>query len=468
MKKRSNQKFHSILAAAVACSVLVACGMARAENHALIMSIDYRGVLPPRGGELPGSNQDGMIAKRIALGIGVPEANITWLRNDQLKLSAMTEAFNALIDRVKEGDKVFLYYSGHGHQKSASGGRKCTQMMVAHDLGFFPDEQVRRLLDILANRASQVVMFNDSCFSGGGAGPDTKALRDTGGAVPKYFEDSKAGSSNDPDYVCGQAVNKDVVERTLGVFKRPQPARMLYVAASADNEVSWSTPAGSVATLAWAQCLGSKSADRDGNGLVDGNELKQCAQEVIQRTSRQTQTVTLLGSASLPLAFNAGGNSGGSNPVANPARALESFLASADPTIKVSLAVAKANLKIDQDLLDFSVGTDRDGYLHLLHVGTDGKFYVLFPNGEDRNNFVKAGSHRFPRPAWGIKALGPAGTGYIMAYLSDAPRDFSKELDKQGGFGTGDSTEGTVRKLGVVALTGRFGASQVVPINEVR
>lgn len=470
MKTTSQQStaLRRLALAAIAACTLGLADLAQADNHALIMTIDYKGVLPPGGGELPGIDQDGLLAKRIALGMGISDDHIVWMRNDQLRMDGMLGALRDLLARVKEGDKVLIYYSGHGFQGAGKGASKCSQALVAHDLAFYYDDQVRKLLDTLASKASQVVMLNDSCFSGGAVAAESKGIRSLGGDVAKYYPDAKASPANSSDYQCGQAVNKEISERTLGVFKRSQPARMLYIAASADNEVSYASPNGSYATLAWSQCLSSNAADRDGNGLIDGDELRQCSQDIISRTSRQRQTITLTGTSALPLSFVASNGGSGGATVANPGRTLESFRASADPTIRVGLSVAKSSLKIDQDLLDFSVNTDRDGYLTLLHVGTDGKFYVLFPNALDKNNYLKGGTHRFPRAAWGIKAQGPVGKSYIMAYLSDAPRDFSKELDTEGPFISGEPTEATVRKLAVVALTNRFGASPVVSINEVR
>ena len=64
-------------------------------------------------------------------------------------------------------------------------------------------------------------------------------------------------------------INKDFGTRTLGVVARERPAQMLYVAASADSEVSRATNNGSWATQAWEACLGSGGADRDRNGIGD-------------------------------------------------------------------------------------------------------------------------------------------------------------------------------------------------------
>lgn len=457
------KKIPALLALA-ACLALT--GAVRAENHALIMTIDYAGTraqLPPTGIEA-----DGRMAAEIAQGMGVPAANIRWLRNGSLGMEGLTAALQDLLNnRVREGDKVFLYYSGHGTQTEGR-GVKCTEGMVSADLRAYTDDKLEAALEALAAKASQVVMLNDSCFSGGQA---TKSLdRGVGdGAVAKVFYNDKSGAASDADYVCNQPVNKSGLGRTLGVVGAKPSTRMLYIAASADNEVSWAAREGSTATLAWSRCLSNRAADRDGNGIIDGEELRQCAQAMIDRAGGKKQTITLKGESGLPLSFTASaGGSGGSAAPSNMSQALETLRRAADPTMLVEISVANPQLKINRDLLDFSVRTAQAGYLYLLHIGTDGKFYQLFPNGRDSNNQVTAGTHRFPRPSWGIQAQGPEGTGYVMAYLSNTPRNFGKELGNEGGFATAAPTAGTVRSLGVVALDGRYGASSVAAIQEVR
>lgn len=456
------------LASAAAATCALAAGTpALAENHALIMTIDYAGT-PAR---LPaaGIEADGKTATKIAQAMGVPKGNIRWLRNGSLSVSGIAHELQQLTaNRIREGDKVFIYYSGHGTQMENifGGGSKCTEGIVSADLQFYPDKSLESALEALAAKASQVVVMNDSCFSGGqsskswsrGAGDD---------AVAKVYYGAKSGSANDADYVCNQAVNKAPLSRSLGVVGRTPSSRILYVAASAENEVSWATNSGSAATIAWGRCLTEREADQDHNGIIDGEELRQCAQRIVDQASQRRQTITLTGATTLPLSFAAAPGSG--NRLGNPNQALESLRQAADPTIPVEIVISKARLKIHQDLLHFSVRTGRQGYLYLLHIGTDGKFYQLFPNNRDSNNFVKAGTHTFPRQTWGIQAQGPAGTGYFMAYLSDGPRSFAKEMGAEGDFSVAEPTEGTVRKLGVVALGGgRFGASQVASIEEVQ
>jgi hypothetical protein len=57
-------------------------------------------------------------------------------------------------------------------------------------------------------------------------------------------------------------------------------------------------------------------------------------------------------------------------------------------------------------------------------LGSDAKsFYVLFPNGLDNSNSIKAKQTlTLPKPDWQIKAAGPAGVDHLLVMVSDSPR----------------------------------------------
>lgn len=65
------------------------------------------------------------------------------------------------------------------------------------------------------------------------------------------------------------------------------------------------------------------------------------------------------------------------------------------------------------------------GYVYLIMLGSDAKsFYVLFPNGLDRNNRIAAQQAlKIPRPDWQLKAQGPAGTNHLLVVVADGERD---------------------------------------------
>ncbi len=67
-----------------------------------------------------------------------------------------------------------------------------------------------------------------------------------------------------------------------------------------------------------------------------------------------------------------------------------------------------------------------DGFLYLLILGSDQtSIYMLFPNGIDNQNAIKAGvALRLPRPQWTIRPAGPAGPAgqdHLLAIVTRQP-----------------------------------------------
>jgi len=74
----------------------------------------------------------------------------------------------------------------------------------------------------------------------------------------------------------------------------------------------------------------------------------------------------------------------------------------------------------------FEVTSERDGYLTLVDLGTDGTVTVLFPNEFDRENRVRAGQRfAFPTASMGfeIEVQPPAGRGMVRLFVTAQPLD---------------------------------------------
>ncbi len=127
-------------------------------------------------------------------------------------------------------------------------------------------------------------------------------------------------------------------------------------------------------------------------------------------------------------------------PVVAPltgAQALRQMFEQRDAKRRVQVTLAKAQLKIGQDVLDFSVRSDRGGYVYVAQAGSDNKsVYLLFPNDIDQNNRIEPGQPLvLPRPNWRVRAGGPAGTDHLLVMVADGPRDFSAmAVNKAGPF----------------------------------
>jgi hypothetical protein len=126
-----------------------------------------------------------------------------------------------------------------------------------------------------------------------------------------------------------------------------------------------------------------------------------------------------------------------STPVASAPPAAEAAMASLatlkdieqqrNPRRVVTVSLQKPSLKIGRDSLGLDIKSSHDGHVYLILLGSDAKsFYVLYPNGLDKDNAIKAGqTMRIPKPHWEVKAAGPVGTNHLLVMVADSPRRLS-------------------------------------------
>jgi len=95
-----------------------------------------------------------------------------------------------------------------------------------------------------------------------------------------------------------------------------------------------------------------------------------------------------------------------------------------NPRRVVTVSVQKPSLKIGRDSLGLDIKSSHNGHVYLILLGSDAKsFYVLYPNGLDKDNAIKAGqTMRIPKPHWEVKAAGPVGTNHLLVMVADSPR----------------------------------------------
>ena len=112
---------------------------------------------------------------------------------------------------------------------------------------------------------------------------------------------------------------------------------------------------------------------------------------------------------------------------APPARLFEAIRSAGARDGKVDFTTERARLRIGRDRARLAIRSDRDGFLYVFAIGTDGAHVAqLFPNAIDADNRVRAGGRiALPRAGWAIEAAGPAGTNRLLAVVSPVPRDWS-------------------------------------------
>ena len=435
---------------------------------------------------LAGIREDMISAVAIAKAMGIPQANIRVLRDQQASKAGILEALRELGETTADGARTFVYYSGHGtrFQDDQAGG--CVEGLLTYDYQVITNSEIAAITKKLSDKADKFMSMFDACHSAGVA-PKLSANRSIAEATfaPKFYMKAGAGVN-----ACSQPSNLRT-RSLLGESTRlgALPENFVQITSSLSTEVSFDEPGkGGVATQAVRDCLLGRAPDLDASGAVSMAEVQQCAQQIINQKLRNTidvtpHHVTVSGNRNLiplqrpkppvvapaaqvvalapimqapaPTPAPVQPAAAAPAPAPTPAVAMpvapvaapapiapapvkppkpEPALASLatlkdieqqrNPKRVVNVALSKAALKIGKDELDFKVTSNHDGYVYLVMLGSDAKsFYLLFPNGLDGNNRISAGKPmRLPKPDWQVKAAGPAGTDQLLVMVSDSPR----------------------------------------------
>lgn len=434
------------LLAMAAASAQAPLATERQTRHALVIGIgDYT---DPEIPALKGIGHDIISARRMAGAMGVPPANITVLRDHAATAERIRDEINALNARVQDGDRVFVYYSGHGTRwyDEALKSDGCTEGLMASDGQVLSNVELGRRLAPLAQRADKMLVFYDACFSGGVAGAPlrTRSFTLAGEQITPKF--TRVGAPE----ACGQPSNF----RTRSLAHTLQQSRALaqnvvHVAASRPDEVSFdSSTQGGFATTSWRDCLLGQAQDLDGSGAISADEVTRCAQAKIDRALAgqpgiSGQQMTVAGNpAFVPAWMGASFAAPAAGPAvpaavrpATPAQVLAEVHGQRDGSRPVVATLRQAQLKIGSDALEIDITPARDGYLYLALAGSDGQsLYLLYPNSLAGDNRVQAGRRvSLPGAGWDIVAAGPPGTETLLVMVADAPRDLSGLAQEQAG-----------------------------------
>jgi hypothetical protein len=136
-------------------------------------------------------------------------------------------------------------------------------------------------------------------------------------------------------------------------------------------------------------------------------------------------------------------------PLLRQERAAREIAVLDNPAYPFKLDLAFEGAKTDFRLgetLSFRVRTERDGYLTIVDVATDGVVTLLFPNQYEQDNRVRAGQELvIPTPAMGfeLSAGEPVGRGIVRAFLTETPMNVP--FPTRDGFGQADASQaGTI------------------------
>jgi hypothetical protein len=387
------------------------------SNHALIITVSEYQRSP-----LPGVLTDRKLGIDLARRFGVPPENIVELSERQVTREGLRAALSSMKQALQPGDRLYVYFSGHGARFYSKTTGQCTESLVMQDMRVVTNTEFAAMLKPLSSKTDKTIVMLDSCHSGGvAAAVGTRALDASNGTLRAKF--SREASSPQ----CSLAVNLGSFSDSRGIDLGTTDNNLVVLAAARNNEVAWDTSKGGALTYNFSECLNGAAEDTDHSGAVSMQELTACVQKRLDKTQEDSarQHPTLAGNSGLVPAFDVQSGAEASAPVDSNAT-LEDIYRARDDRWDVQASVTPATLKIGTNLA-LSVRSERPGFVYVFYRGTqEGSFYLLFPNKLDAANTIAAGEDlALPRESWSVTALGPAGTDRLLVLVTATPRDFS-------------------------------------------
>ena len=417
-------------------------GMApRSNRHALIIGIgSYRVDAARRVEPLDGMAQDMGNALAMAATLQVPSANITLLRDEAATFEAIGEALHELAARTLPGDRVFIYWSGHGSRRYDAADGGCVETLVAHDLENISNRQLANWLQPIGAKADKLFVVSDAGHSAGfiTPGPGGAARAAASAATANALLRPKYTPGSDACEVPGNGLTRSLSGAVAALGLSLQD--VVHLASSGQDELSLqATDGGGLATTALRACLQGEALDADGSGSVSVQALADCAQAKVDAAVRGNAAygaphIALSGNREFVPAWFANAAVTAPAPAAAAGttavslrRMLGQIHEQRDNKRSVVVLPTRERLRIGADALGFSVRSSHAGHVYVALLGSDGQtLTLLFPNALDAANTIGAGDTlTLPRPHWTLAAGGPPGTDTLLVLVADGPRDLS-------------------------------------------
>ena len=444
-------------AAAVPTSALPSARDGRhRKGRALLIGIDrYRYVSP-----LIGTVNDARAMKDyVSSHLGFSDRDVRLLLDGEATRDNILRAIAEwLIEGTRQGDDVFLYYSGHGFQQRDDNGDETDgldETLVPVDVtvggngvprGMITDDEMAALLAQLPGRRVQVVI--DACHSGTS---DRLAVRNTGAETWRYVKTPRRPDgaplrigvartraieiprpAAQESFVSTKDLGADRVDITVWAAVRADQKALV------DEEVA-SNP-GSVFTRRLLWGARDRKADSNADGIVTRSELHvylireseaYCARHPVRCGKGLTPQLHTESGGMQGAAFSSRQES--ERAFSSDAVVAKDILVRQAERLVAASQLGSVGLDIEPDTalpvgssVDVVVESDRDGHLVLLDIDPSGRMVQIFPNKFSERNgvpdHIRAGRPlRVPGASGGFRfsVEPPAGAGMLLAIVAE-------------------------------------------------
>lgn len=419
---RKRKRSHSLLTFLLWLLLLsiLMVSAARSEDRALLIGVGRYEQFDER---LNGVDLDLAMMREFAHLLGFESRQVKVLEHEQASTEMVYAAVeNWLIEGAGPQDRVLFYFSGHGSQvpdENMDEADQFDEVLLLYDTvlaqrhgrqtlsGVLIDDDFNRMLARMKSRNILVIL--DACHSGSA----TKRLRlssrsfQAGQAKVKYFYYSPSLEA------AGGSGSFDVMEPQSPALNG---SRYVAITACRDDEKTVATAQGSIFTLGLRQTM--RSAAVAGSSITP-EELQVGTAKFIREQIRsdadtfhpQIAGNRLLRKRPLRLVFPGGGGNGFVR------QKLESLVDKSNETVWVKLNKACFE---PGEAMEISVWIPEPGFLNIMHIGSDDRATVLFPNKFQPQNAVKRGKVTLPGVGMEFEMVadGPSGSNMIAAFLT--------------------------------------------------
>ena len=407
----------------------------QASQKALVIGVGAYPHMPPEK-QLPGARSDAMKVKAfLQEQWGLAEADILMLLDTDATKAAVLDALNNwLPEGSRPGDRIVIYFSGHGTQVRDISGDEVDGMdeafspsdagRSAGDDDELTDDEIGRAFSRLPGR--EILLIADSCNSGTLArSVDLDALAGQRDHRERYIEPDFT-----PDYL-PRFRNEEPISREVGAH--------LTLSAAMPHQWAWeSSGIGGIFTAHLLEALSDLRADANGNGIVTSAEV---INYIKPRTEAYCESVPRCSYMGFTPNMDP---KNGAFVIASAEEAPDPGII--DDVTDILPEVASQTITIDirpsnrhrvGDQVSFSLTSAADGYLTLLDVTASNELVLLFPKKEDlalgKAGRIKANSPLLiPDASYGFEffAQPPIGKGQLLAIVTHDRIDLGDVLKR--------------------------------------